>query len=164
MVLTGATTLFESGNYLDYRPNNTACTNGQILSYNTTNSRWQCGTDSQGVSGTGVTNSLTKWTLSGAVVVLTGATTLFESGNYLDYRPNNTACTNGQILSYNTTNSRWQCGTDSQGVSGSGVLNAVTKWTSSGSVTTLTGSSILFDSGSNIGIRTSIPDYGLTVL
>jgi hypothetical protein len=31
-------------------------------------------------------------------------------GIYMDYRPNNTACTNNQILLYDATNKRWVCG------------------------------------------------------
>jgi hypothetical protein len=33
------------------------------------------------------------------------------SGVYMDYRPNNVACSNDQILVYETANSRWVCGT-----------------------------------------------------
>lgn len=48
-----------SGAYFAYRPNNVACTNGQTLIWNNTNSRWMCGTPSEGTvtlvdSGTGL--------------------------------------------------------------------------------------------------------------
>jgi len=35
------------------------------------------------------------------------------AGKYLDYRPNNVACTVNQVLKYDTTNNRWTCGNDS---------------------------------------------------
>ncbi len=35
-----------------------------------------------------------------------------SAGNYFTYKPNNTACTNGQILSWDNTNSRWVCAND----------------------------------------------------
>ncbi|MFZ6022162.1 MAG: hypothetical protein ACOYT9_01685, partial [Patescibacteria group bacterium] len=35
------------------------------------------------------------------------------AGVFLDYRPDNTACTQGQVLKYDAALSRWICGTDS---------------------------------------------------
>lgn len=34
------------------------------------------------------------------------------AGVYMNYKPNNTACTVNQILKYSVTNSRWECGDD----------------------------------------------------
>ena len=39
------------------------------------------------------------------------------SGVYLNYKPNNTACGEGQVLKYDATNNRWACGNDSGGTS-----------------------------------------------
>lgn len=36
------------------------------------------------------------------------------STGYLDYLPGGIACINGQILSYNTASTRWQCASDAQ--------------------------------------------------
>jgi|GEM_PF-5292130 Phage-related tail fibre protein len=37
------------------------------------------------------------------------------SGSYLTYRPDGTACSDGQILKWNNTTVRWECGTDATG-------------------------------------------------
>lgn len=106
------------------------------------------------------------------------------STGYLDYRPGGIGCTTGQVLAWDNTNTRWICSNDSVGISGSGLTtNYVTKWNG-----TAVANSLIFDSGTgvgigtaspvaqlhvvgntyltggNMGIRTSIPDYGITVL
>jgi hypothetical protein len=204
-----------AGSYMDYRPNGVACTNNQILVYETSNSRWVCGDvqvysasgngieESLGVfsleldgstlsvgasgikvsdsyddnfltistnyggdvsgtydnitivndshshtgttiSGLGVTNfsspNISQWTNDanyisdgntgwdnlygfitdgnvnwdnsyGFVTGVTYSQLGNGSGVYMDYRPNNVACSNDQILVYETANSRWVCGT-----------------------------------------------------
>lgn len=128
--------------YFSYKPAGIACSASQVLSWSGTINSWVCSNDSVGITGSGLTtNYLTKWNgsvvansqvfdngtrigiatnapgytldLSGSLRVGTGSDFTF-SGKYLTYSPGGTACSNGQILSYNTASSRWQCGTDSQ--------------------------------------------------
>lgn len=47
------------------------------------------------------------------------------AGNYFAYRPNNVACTNGQNLSWDNTNSRWICANDA-GATDHGALTGLT--------------------------------------
>lgn len=47
-----------SGVYLDYRPNNVACSADQVLKYNATSSRWECSNDNGGTSFTADGNGL----------------------------------------------------------------------------------------------------------
>ena len=95
---------------------------------------------------------------------MTGSTALFESGNYLDYRPGGVACTNSQLLSYNLISARWECTSFSQGVAGTGANNAMAKWVGNGTGATLTASTDVFESGGNIGIGTASPVAQLHVL
>ncbi|UOF01433.1 hypothetical protein [Bdellovibrio reynosensis] len=53
-------------------------------------------------------------TKTGAVVLDYGDITN-SAAKYLTYKPNNVACSDGQILKWNSTTSRWECGTDSAG-------------------------------------------------
>lgn len=168
----------ENGQYLDYRPNNIACLDKQILQYDKSNARWICATAPAGTTATSIwgdiagnlssqrdlSNALNdklskssqfsgdlSGTIESASVIddshrHTGATIIglspsnFLSRNvsqwtndagyitglsynqisngtaiYLDYRPNNSACTNGQVLKYDQPNSRWICGADAGG-------------------------------------------------
>jgi hypothetical protein len=43
------------------------------------------------------------------------------SGVYMNYRPNNTACADGEVIKYNASLSRWECAADNN--SGSGIDN-----------------------------------------
>ena len=56
---------------------------------------------------------------TGAVVGALNDYTWDQIGNggglYMDYRPNNAACTNGQVLVWNNGSTRWECGNASAG-------------------------------------------------
>ncbi len=73
-----------------------------------------------------------------------------QVGQYLRYGVN----INGGLYSED-----WMCGTITPGVSGSGTENYLAKWTGSGAL----GNSVIFQSGSNIGIGTSNPTSSLVV-
>lgn len=70
----------------------------------------------------------------------TGAVTLdygdiqSATARYMTYKPNGTACNDGQMLKWNSTNSRWECGTDTAGtITGDAYLTV----TSSNGTTTI---------------------------
>ncbi|AFY00762.1 tail fiber domain-containing protein [Bdellovibrio bacteriovorus] len=75
-----------AGKYFIYRPNNTACTDGQVLKWVTANNRWECGTDTDTSSGGTVTNIATGTGLSGGPISSTGtislANTAVTAGSY----------------------------------------------------------------------------------
>jgi hypothetical protein len=80
-------------------------------------------------------------------------------GGYLDYRPNNVPCANGQLLSWDNTNTRWICANDAIGIVGSGLsTNYVTKWDGSALV-----NAQIFDNGTNVGIGTATPTAKLNI-
>ncbi|MFV8249094.1 tail fiber domain-containing protein [Bdellovibrio bacteriovorus] len=89
---TGAITLDAAdigsgaGKYLTYRPNNTACTDGQVLKWVSANNRWECGTDTDTSSGGTVTNIATGTGLTGGPITSTGtialANTTVTAGSY----------------------------------------------------------------------------------
>ncbi|MGZ3774084.1 MAG: hypothetical protein ACXVCN_10235, partial [Bdellovibrio sp.] len=56
--------------YFTYKPNNTACTNGQILSWDNTNSRWVCANDAN--SGGTVTSITAGTGLTGGAITGSG--------------------------------------------------------------------------------------------
>ncbi|MGZ3770394.1 MAG: tail fiber domain-containing protein [Bdellovibrio sp.] len=56
--------------YFTYKPNNTACTNGQVLSWDNTNSRWACANDAN--SGGTVTSITAGTGLTGGTITGTG--------------------------------------------------------------------------------------------
>lgn len=67
-----------------------------------------------------------------------------------------TSPANGEVLKYNGTN--WVNSSDA-GVTGSGVTNYVSKWTSTGAI----GNSQIFDNGTNVGIGTTAPAAPLSI-
>ncbi|MDM8536889.1 tail fiber domain-containing protein [Desulfobacterales bacterium HSG17] len=114
-----------AGKYLTYKPNNAACTDGQVLKWDNTNSRWACGadTDTTYTAGTGLTLTGTAFSLNYTETdpTITDATIKdgvdaselkSAAGKYLAYKPNNAACTDGQVLKWDNTNGRWACGAD----------------------------------------------------
>ncbi|WP_350159202.1 hypothetical protein [Bdellovibrio sp. 22V] len=64
-----------------------------------------------------------------SVATKTGAVTLdygdinSAASKYLTYKPNNVACTDGQVLKWITANSRWECANDTDTSSGGTVTN-----------------------------------------
>ncbi len=88
-----------------------------------------------------------------------GYVKIATAGGYLDYRPNNVACTAAQVLAWSGTISAWVCSNDSVGISGTGLTtNYVTKWNG-----TAVANSQVFDDGTNVGIGTSTGASKLTV-
>lgn len=79
-----------AGAYLTYQPNNTACTDGQVLKWSTANTRWECGADA-GAGGGDAASLL---------------------GEALDPTLATNTTTDGQILVWSQTNSRWEVGSD----------------------------------------------------
>ncbi len=155
------------GLYLAYKPNNAACSEGQLLSWDSINGRWVCasasgvesdpqvgtltaskwcttdGTSVNCTSNAPVTTesdpkvgtlTASKWCTSdgSAVNCATNAPVTSESdptvtasvkdgvdfsellngvGLYMGYKPNNAACSDADLLSWDNTNSRWICST-----------------------------------------------------
>ncbi|AFY02863.1 putative cell wall surface anchor family protein [Bdellovibrio bacteriovorus str. Tiberius] len=75
-----------AGKYFVYRPNNTACTDGQVLKWINANSRWECANDTDTSSGGTVTNIATGTGLTGGPITATGtialANTSVAAGSY----------------------------------------------------------------------------------
>ncbi|MDM8536890.1 tail fiber domain-containing protein, partial [Desulfobacterales bacterium HSG17] len=118
-----------AGKYLAYKPNNAACTDGQVLKWDNTNGRWACGadTDTTYTAGTGLTLTGTAFSLNYTETdpTITDATIKdgvdaselkSAAGKYLAYKPNNVACTDGQILVWNSVASQWECGSSGAGL------------------------------------------------
>ncbi|WP_226987941.1 tail fiber domain-containing protein [Bdellovibrio bacteriovorus] len=88
VVLDAADITSGAGKYLTYRPNNTACTDGQVLKWVAANSRWECAndTDTDTSSGGTVTNIATGTGLTGGPITSTGtialANTAVTAGSY----------------------------------------------------------------------------------
>ncbi|MGE9746523.1 tail fiber domain-containing protein [Bdellovibrio bacteriovorus] len=202
-----------AGKYFVYRPNNTACTDGQVLKWVAANNRWECGTDTDTSSGGTVTNIATGTGLSGGPITATGTISLANTavtpggygsttsvgtftvdaqgrltaasnaaiafpvttvagrtgavvldaaditsgaGKYLTYRPNNTACTDGQVLKWVAANSRWECAndTDTDTSSGGTVTNIATGTGLTGGPITSTGTIALANTAVTAGSYT----------
>lgn len=89
---TGAVTLdygdlnSAASKYLTYKPNNVACTDGQVMKWITANSRWECANDTDTSSGGTVTSIATGTGLSGGPITATGtislANTAVTAGSY----------------------------------------------------------------------------------
>lgn len=89
--------------------------------------------------------------VSGSLRVGTG-TDFTLSGRYLSYKPAGAACSNGQILSWDNTNSRWVCANDAgSGTTIAGTTNYVARFTAP----TTIGTGSIFDDGTNVSIGSS---------
>ncbi|MFV3410068.1 tail fiber domain-containing protein [Bdellovibrio bacteriovorus] len=213
VVLDAADITSGAGKYLTYRPNNTACTDGQVLKWVAANSRWECAndTDTDTSSGGTVTNIATGTGLSGGPITSTGTISLANTtvtpavygsttavgtftvdaqgrltaasnaaiafpvttvagrtgavtldvgdvgngaGKYFVYRPNNTACTDGQVLKWVAANNRWECGTDTDTSSGGTVTNIATGTGLTGGPITSTGTIALANTAVTAGSYT----------
>ncbi|WP_374032343.1 tail fiber domain-containing protein [Bdellovibrio bacteriovorus] len=213
VVLDAADITSGAGKYLTYRPNNTACTDGQVLKWVAANSRWECAndTDTDTSSGGTVTNIATGTGLSGGPITNTGTISLANTtvtpavygsttavgtftvdaqgrltaasnaaiafpvttvagrtgavtldvgdvgngaGKYFVYRPNNTACTDGQVLKWVAANNRWECGTDTDTSSGGTVTNIATGTGLTGGPITSTGTIALANTAVTAGSYT----------
>ncbi|WP_374035178.1 tail fiber domain-containing protein [Bdellovibrio bacteriovorus] len=215
VVLDAADITSGAGKYLTYRPNNTACTDGQVLKWVTANNRWECAndTDTDTSSGGTVTNIATGTGLSGGPITSTGTISLANTtvtpavygsttavgtftvdaqgrltaasnaaiafpvttvagrtgavtldvgdvgngaGKYFVYRPNNTACTDGQVLKWVAANSRWECAndTDTDTSSGGTVTNIATGTGLTGGPITSTGTIALANTAVTAGSYT----------
>lgn len=121
------------GAYLNYKPNNIACANGEVLKWNS--SRWECAADKDTVvtslDYSAITNKPSvfapdlsmlgtlaqKNSVADAQVTDVNVSKITSSaGAYFTYQPNNVSCTDGQTLKWNSTNSRWECGSDNDSV------------------------------------------------
>lgn len=137
--------------YFTYKPNNVSCSNGQVLGWDNTNARWSCLTSSG--SGT-VTSVATNGGLTGGPITTSGTISIAAlgvtdskindvsysklsngSGVYLTYKPNDTACTDQQVLSWDNTNGLWSCASGGSGT----VTSVATDSTLTGGPITTTG-------------------------
>jgi len=113
-----------AGLFLDYRPNNVACTQNQVLRYEADLNHWICGnTDSGNIPAMGeltatdfVSQNISQWTNNaGYITGLTQSQIANGTGIYSDYRPNNVACTQNQVLKYDAGLNHWVCANDAGG-------------------------------------------------
>jgi|GEM_PF-5854292 len=170
-----------TGVYLNYKPNDIACSHNQVLKYDAALTQWICGDDTGAgvvawgtitgtlsdqtdlstalssklnltaafggdvsgtydniaiandshahtgatISGLGASNftsaNISQWTNdSGYISGVDISQIANGSGKYFNYKPNDVACTEGQVLKYDATNARWTCGSDNTGAGGGG--------------------------------------------
>ncbi|XGC79895.1 hypothetical protein ACES2L_11195 [Bdellovibrio bacteriovorus] len=69
-----------------------------------------------GISTSSINYPVTSVNSKAGAVVLDYSDIASASTKYMTYKPNNTACADGQILKWNNTSARWECGTDSAGL------------------------------------------------
>lgn len=93
-----------------------ACAANTILTYMTPTDTWTCQAITFNYPVTSVAGK------SGAVL-LDYADIGNASGKYLNYKPGNTSCSDGQTLKWSSVNARWECGTDS---ANAGTVTSVT--------------------------------------
>ena len=125
-----------------------------------------------GLSGSGTTNYISKWTGAGSL----GNSLIFDNGTNLginDATPsyrldvNGTGNFTGTVVvgaptldAHAATKAYVDSAVGSAGgLSGSGTTNYISKWTGSGSL----GNSLIFDNGTNVGINDATPSYRLDV-
>ena len=126
-----------------------------------------------GLSGSGTTNYISKWTGAGSL----GNSLIFDNGTNLginDATPsyrldvNGTGNFTGTVVvgaptldAHAATKAYVDSAVGSAGgLSGSGTTDYISKWTSSGSL----GNSLIFDNGTNVGIGSAAPGYKLDVV
>ena len=80
-----------AGNYLTYQPNGAACTDGQVLKWDNTNSRWDCDDDEDSSAGGADASSIRGETVKSTIATDT--------------------TTDGQVLTWSQTNSQWEVST-----------------------------------------------------
>jgi len=76
------------------------------------------------------------------------------------YDSNNSPGTSGQVLSSTATGTDWVSLSEISGVDGTGTANYVAKWSDTDTIT----DSVIYDTGTNVGIGTTVPDAKLQVV
>lgn len=84
------------------------------------------------------------------------------AGVYMDYRPNNTQCTNGQVIKYNLASNRWECADDTSTASAAGNTGEI-QFNNAGAFAA--SSNLFWDiTNARLGIGTSTPVDKLTII
>ena len=120
-----------------------SCSDGEVAKYDTSNSLWVCGTDTD-----------TQLSQSGVVNYIEGQQVNLGSGsqvNSANIVTQPTGCTNGQMIVYDLANGVWVCGTDSDTILNSSEVQAMIETVSGLALqagTTVDGSPILTEASS----------------